>query len=155
MAMTSSPSRLSLKAELLQRIQCLDRADALLPSHHPDIDDLITELEALTPIQQPLLASHFSTLLGSWELIYASRGTVVTRRMEDLINLPIGIRRVWQRLTLPPKARLPSPPKMVLSSPFLWWASSLRSPRAFGNPTQRPKVPRLALGPLVCNRHGC
>lgn len=107
MAMTSSPSRLSLKAELLQRIQCLDRADALLPSHHPDIDDLITELEALTPIQQPLLASHFSTLLGSWELIYASRGTVVTRRMEDLINLPIGIRRVWQRLTLPPKSEAP------------------------------------------------
>lgn len=94
--MTVSPSlRPDLKADLLERIGALDLAEALLPTSHPEIDHLIQTLEAITPISQPLQPSHWPTLLGLWDLIYASQGTVVTRRMLP----PVGIRRVWQRLT--------------------------------------------------------
>lgn len=105
--MTSLPSQSDLKANLLQHIQDLDRSEALLPSHHPDIDNLITDLEAVTPIPQPLMAANLPTLLGTWELIYASQGTVVTRRIDGMMNLPIGIRRVWQRLTHTPQSKAP------------------------------------------------
>lgn len=95
--MIALDSRSTLKAELLTRIRHLDTATALLPSSHPDIDQLIYDLEALTPIAQPLQPDHWPTLLGTWELIYASQGTVVTRRIPTL--WPVAIRRVWQRLT--------------------------------------------------------
>lgn len=100
----SSSSRPSLKAELLEHIGDLDLAEALLPSSHPSIDQLIHNLEALTPIAQPLQPDHWPTLLGTWDLIYASQGTVVTRRLP---LWPVGIRRVWQRLMSPPQPSAP------------------------------------------------
>ncbi|QQE64663.1 hypothetical protein GFS31_13440 [Leptolyngbya sp. BL0902] len=94
--MTASSSlRPTLKAQLLERIGHLNLAEALLPASHPDIDQLIHDLEAITPIAQPLQADHWPTLLGTWDLIYASQGTVVTRRLP---LWPVGLRRVWQRL---------------------------------------------------------
>ncbi|MEB3289930.1 MAG: PAP/fibrillin family protein [Leptolyngbya sp.] len=99
----SSSQRPALKADLLERIGALDRAEALLPSSHPTIDPLIHDLEAITPIPQPLHPDHWPTLLGIWDLIYASQGTVVTRRLPP----SVGIRRVWQRLTQSTQARAP------------------------------------------------
>ncbi|MFH7242343.1 MAG: PAP/fibrillin family protein [Spirulina sp.] len=101
----SSSLRPTLKTELLTRIHHLDSAEALLPTSHPDIDQLIHDLEAITPIAQPLQPDHWPTLLGTWDLIYASQGTVVTRRMPTL--WPVGIRRVWQRLTQSSQATAP------------------------------------------------
>ena len=104
--MTVSPSlRPTLKTELLDRIRHLDLAEALLPSSHPDIDHLIHSLEAVNPITQPLHPDHWPILLGTWDLIYASEGTVVTRRIPA--PWPVGIRRVWQRLTQSAQASAP------------------------------------------------
>lgn len=119
--MTVSPSsrRPTLKNELLEQIGHLDPAEALLPSSHPDIDQLIHDLEALTPIAQPLRPDHWPTLLGTWDLIYASQGTVVTRRIQAA--WPVGIRRVWQRLTQSAQASAPIAAEngAVVSLPFL------------------------------------
>jgi len=90
--------RTQLKTQLLQQINALEPGDAILPSEHPVIDQVICELETLTPIDQPLREEHWPLLLGSWALVYASRGTVVTRRSRQL-PLPVSIQRVWQRLT--------------------------------------------------------
>ncbi len=103
----SDCTRTQLKTSLLQRIQELDPQEALLPSSHPEIDQLIHELEALNPIPQPLHESHWPTLLGNWRLVYASRGTVVTRRVGGNLPLPVEIRRIWQRLTAPSSANPP------------------------------------------------
>lgn len=101
----SSSRRPTLKTELLDRIHHLDPAMALIPSSHPEIDQIIQDLEAITPIAQPLQPDHWPTLGGTWDLIYASQGTVVTRRIPA--PWPVVIRRVWQRLTASPQA---SPP---------------------------------------------
>ncbi len=90
--------RTQLKTQLLQQINALEPGDAILPSEHHVIDQIICELETLTPIDQPLREEHWPLLLGSWALVYASRGTVVTRRSRQL-PLPVSIQRVWQRLT--------------------------------------------------------
>ncbi|MGB3202405.1 MAG: PAP/fibrillin family protein [Nodosilinea sp.] len=93
--------RLQLKTQLLQQIETLEPEDAILPDEHPAIDQIICELETLNPIEHPLRQEHWPLLLGSWALVYASRGTVVTRRINRQFPLPVGIQRVWQRLTSP------------------------------------------------------
>ena len=93
--------RTQLKTQLLQQIDALEPEEAILPSEHPGIDQIICELEELNPIDQPLQKEHWPMLLGSWALVYASRGTVVTRRIGRQVPLTVGIRRVWQRLTDP------------------------------------------------------
>jgi hypothetical protein len=103
--MVSSSLRPTLKTELLTRIRALNPVEALLPSSHPDIDRLIHDLEAVTPIAHPLQPDHWPTLLGTWDLIYASQGTVVTRRLPTIG--PVNIRRVWQRLTQSSQASAP------------------------------------------------
>lgn len=115
-------SRLTLKRNLLKHIQFLDPLDALLPSEHPDIDRLIRNLEDLTPIQAPLSDPYLPKLLGSWKLVYASQGTVVTRQVSEPGRfVPIQIQRVWQRLNLTKNVKAPieSENGAVLSIPLL------------------------------------
>lgn len=113
--------RLQLKHQLLQQIDALETEAAILPGEHPDIDQMICELESLTPIDQPLRPEHWPMLLGSWAMVYASRGTVVTRRINQPLPLPVGIQRVWQRLTRPEGngAAISTENGAVLSIPFL------------------------------------
>lgn len=106
---SATSARSTLKNALIKNIQCLDPLDALLPSQHPDIDRLILDLEDLTPIQEPLSKPYLSTLLGTWKLVYASQGTVVTRQVSESSRfLPLGIQGVWQRLRLPNNAEVPN-----------------------------------------------
>jgi hypothetical protein len=115
-------ARSNLKTKLIRHIQFLDPLDALLPSQHPDIDQMIHDLEDLTPIQQPLSATHLPILLGNWQLVYASEGTVVTRQVSDSGKfMPVRIQRVWQRLNRTSNATAPieSENGAVLSIPFL------------------------------------
>lgn len=113
--------RLQLKTQLFQQIGTLEPEEAILPDEHPAIDQIICELETLNPIDQPLRPEHWPLLLGSWALVYASRGTVVTRRLGRQFPLPVGIQRVWQRLTGPETtgADIATENGAVLSLPFL------------------------------------
>lgn len=95
------PSTSELKTDLLRQIQPLDPQQALLPAPYPDIDATIEQLEPCTPIAAPLEPPQWPALLGSWRLIYASRGTVVTRQLSGTDASgppPVAIQRVWQTL---------------------------------------------------------
>ena len=93
-------SRLALKAELLQRVEVLSLQQAIFPEPEPAIDKIVGQLEEINPISQPLSFENQSTLFGSWQLIYASRGTVVTRQFATLPDWTgIKIKQVWQDLT--------------------------------------------------------
>ncbi|MGB5973470.1 MAG: PAP/fibrillin family protein, partial [Nodosilinea sp.] len=104
MPITLHHRRTQLKTQLLHQIETLEPQEAILPAEHPAIDQIICELESLNPIDQPLQREHWPLLLGSWALVYASQGTVVTRRFSRQMPLPINIKRVWQRLTNPEAA---------------------------------------------------
>lgn len=93
-------TRFSLKTELLQRIEALGLQQALFPSTEESIDDIVQQLEGINPTERPLSPLHLPLLLGDWQLVYASRGTVVTRPLASLPNFGGGIqiKRVWQRL---------------------------------------------------------
>ncbi|MBD1901302.1 PAP fibrillin [Coleofasciculus sp. FACHB-125] len=93
-------TRFALKTELLQRVEALGLQQALFPSDGEPIDEIVQQLESINPIPQPLHPNHLPTLLGNWQLVYASKGTVVTRQIASIPDFggTINIKRVWQRL---------------------------------------------------------
>lgn len=93
-------TRSTLKNELLQRVEALGLQQSIFPSPDESIDRIVQQLESLNPINRPLNVNHLSSLMGNWQLIYASRGTVVTRKLGSLGEIGGGIRikRVWQSL---------------------------------------------------------
>ena len=93
-------TRFALKTELLQRVEALGLQQALFPSNGEPIDEIVRQLESINPIPQPLHPDHLPSLLGSWQLVYASKGTVVTRQLASIPDFggTINIKRVWQSL---------------------------------------------------------
>ena len=75
-----------LKTELFSQIEALGRERSLLPFSEASIDETIGRLENINPIPQPLHPDNFTSLLGDWQLIYASNGTVVTRPISEMTN---------------------------------------------------------------------
>lgn len=103
MSSSAAHDRANLKLSLLRQIQQLSLQDALLPSCHPAIDTAVAQLEAVTPQTHPMLIEHWPSLVGTWHLIYASRGTVVTRQVADnnpLAWLQVTVLQVWQTLSV-------------------------------------------------------
>ena len=101
-------TRLELKTKLLKQIELLDDQQALFPSSYESIDELVQFLEKITPIPQPLKPDSLSYLVGEWDLVYASRGTVVTRQVASISNWGefIKIERVWQKLAIDSNNRI-------------------------------------------------
>lgn len=93
-------TRTTLKAQLLSQIEALGKQNALFPSDGTAIDRLIEQLEHYNPTPHPLHPNAQPQLLGHWQLIYASRGTVVTRRLAPFVSDGITIQQVWQTLSL-------------------------------------------------------
>jgi hypothetical protein len=93
-------TRLALKTELWERVEALGFHRSLFPSSNEAIDKIVEQLESMNPIPYPLSRNHLSTLLGDWQLIYASRGTVVTRTVASIPDFwgLIKIKQVWQQL---------------------------------------------------------
>jgi hypothetical protein len=97
MIMGENTTTIALKAELLQQLEVVSLQQALFPEPETAIDQIVLSLEEINPTPQPL-SSHY--LWGEWELIYASRGTVVTRQLVTTPDwMTIKINRVWQNLT--------------------------------------------------------
>jgi len=86
-------ARQALKQDLLQRAAELGQ-EAVLPTQKAAMDTIVCQLERLNPTPEPLALCQRPLLLGDWSLIYASRGTVVTRRLVG----GISINEIWQRL---------------------------------------------------------
>jgi hypothetical protein len=93
-------TRFALKTELLQRVEALGLQQALFPSDAGSIDEIVQQLEGINPIPHPLQLEFLPSLLGTWQLVYASRGTVVTRQLASIPDVlgTINIKRVWQKL---------------------------------------------------------
>lgn len=70
--------RAKLKSELLQNIETLGQQNALFPGKEGKIVEIARKLETLSPILNPFVPQNLPTLLGDWQLIYASQGTVPT-----------------------------------------------------------------------------
>ena len=91
----------NLKTELFRQIEILGRERSLLPFSEASIDETIRQLENVNPILQPLLPDHFADLIGDWQLIYASNGTVITRPIAEFTNFlgsGIKVKKIWQSL---------------------------------------------------------
>ncbi len=84
----------TLKQDLLRQATALGQ-NALLPAETCELDAIVQQLEALNPTPLPLAPENRSLLLGDWQLIYASRGTVVTRQL----MAGITIQTIWQTLS--------------------------------------------------------
>lgn len=92
-----------LKTQLFSQIEILDEEQSLLPFSDISIDETIQQLEDTNPIRQPLLPDNLSGLVGDWQLIYASNGTVVTRpiaEMTNVLNAAIKVNKIWQSLAV-------------------------------------------------------
>ena len=93
--------RHKLKTELFSQIEAVGKEKSLLPFSETSIDETIRQLEDVSPISQPLSPSNLSSLIGDWQLVYASNGTVITRRIAEITNIlgsGIKVERIWQSL---------------------------------------------------------
>ena len=89
----------SLKTQLIEQVEALPLQQAIFPQSQPDIDKIIQQLEEINPNSQPLSSQNQALLSGSWQLIYASNGTVVTRQFAEIPDWTgIKIKRVYQIL---------------------------------------------------------
>ena len=90
-----------LKTKLFSQIEILGKERSLLPFSETSIDETIKQLEDTNPIPQPLSSNNLFSLIGDWQLIYASNGTVITRPIAEITNVlgsGIKIKRIWQSL---------------------------------------------------------
>ena len=92
---------LNLKTELFRQIEILGER-SLLPFSEASIDETISQLESTNPITQPLSTNNLSILVGDWQLVYASNGTVVTRPIAEMANIlgAIKVEKIWQSLAV-------------------------------------------------------
>ena len=114
-------TRFALKTELLQRVEALGLQQALFPSDGEPIDEIVQQLESINPIPHPLHPDHLPSLLGNWQLVYASKGTVVTRQVASIPDFggTITIKRVWQRLVAGGTGKISASNSALLDLPLL------------------------------------
>jgi hypothetical protein len=118
---TDDATRIALKTELLQRVEALGLQQALFPSDGEPIDEIVQQLENINPIPNPLHPDHLPSLLGNWQLVYASKGTVVTRKLASIPDFggTITIKRVWQRLVAGGTGKISASNGALLDLPLL------------------------------------
>jgi len=107
-------TRQDLKHDLRQRATALGQ-QALLPAEKRDLDAIVNQLESLNPTPCPLALAHRSLLLGDWNLIYASHGTVVTRQLPGGLT----IHSIWQSLAALGEEAIAATNGMELELPLL------------------------------------
>lgn len=113
----NNTTRLSLKTELLQQVETLSLQQAIFPQAKPAIDKIVLALEEINPTPQPL---NSGSLFGEWQLIYASRGTVVTRKLAETPDwAQVKIERVWQNLTVDDAGKIATSNCARIELPFL------------------------------------
>ena len=90
-----------LKEKLFSHIEAAGKERSLLPFAEISIDETIKQLEGVSLISQPLSSNNLSSLIGDWQLIYASNGTVITRPIAEITNIlgsGIKVQKIWQSL---------------------------------------------------------
>ncbi|OKH40028.1 PAP fibrillin [[Phormidium ambiguum] IAM M-71] len=136
-------TRLSLRIELLQQIEALDPQQAIFPTSNESIDQIVQQLENINPITQPLTPDYLPYLIDEWQLIYASRGTVVTRRVASTPQwgAVIKIERVWQTLVVENNDKIAAINAAILDLSWLGkWQLQANGIWAWDTPEQLAKV---------------
>ena len=96
-------TNLDLKTKLFSQIEATSKERSLLPFSETSIDETIRQLESINSISQPLSSNNSHLLIGDWQLVYASNGTVVTRPIAEMTNVlgtAIEINKIWQSLAI-------------------------------------------------------
>ena len=91
-----------LKIQLFSQIEAIGKERSLLPFADTSIDETIKQLETINPTPQPLAPGSLDSLIGDWQLIYASNGTVVTRpiaEITEILGSGIKVKKIWQSLS--------------------------------------------------------
>ena len=91
-----------LKIQLFSQIEAIGKERSLLPFADTSIDETIKQLETINPTPQPLAPGSLSLLVGDWQLVYASNGTVVTRPIAEITSIlgsGIKVKKIWQSLS--------------------------------------------------------
>ncbi|MFB2839819.1 PAP/fibrillin family protein [Floridanema evergladense] len=133
----------SLKTQLLQQIAALDPQQALFPSPNESINQIVQQLENINPISQPLQPDYLPYLIGEWQLIYASRGTVVTRRVASIPSWveAIKIERVWQELAAKDNNKIAAVNAAIIDLPWFGkWQLQANGIWVWDTPEQLAKV---------------
>ena len=92
-----------LKTKLFSQIIAIGNEKALFPLADSEIDATIKQLEKSNPTKQPLDNSQKELLIGDWELVYASNGTVVTRPLAEatiVLGSALKLNKIWQTLAI-------------------------------------------------------
>ncbi|WP_347239578.1 PAP/fibrillin family protein [Microcoleus sp. FACHB-68] len=136
-------TRIALKTGLLQRVKALGLQQALFPSDGGEIDEMVRQLESINPIARPLQPASLPSLLGNWQLVYASKGTVVTRRLASMPDFgeTIKIKRVWQTLAAGNSGKIFASNHAFLDLPLLGeWQLQAAGIWTWGTDEQMAKV---------------
>lgn len=136
-------TRFTLKTELLQRVEAIGLQQALFPSDGGPIDEIVQQLESINPIPRPLHPDYLPYLLGNWQLVYASKGTVVTRQVASIPDFggTITIKRVWQRLVAGAAGKMSASNSALLDLPLLGeWQLRADGVWTWGTDEQMAKV---------------
>ncbi|OWY63979.1 PAP fibrillin [cyanobacterium TDX16] len=114
-------TRAALKTELERQVEAWGPERCLFPSQREPIDEIVQQLESVNPIPHPLSPDRLPSLFGNWQLIYASRGTVVTRSFASIqaFGQAIKIKRVWQRLVAGGTGKISACNSAALDLPLL------------------------------------
>ncbi|CAI9769248.1 unnamed protein product [Fraxinus pennsylvanica] len=90
----SIKDRESLKKELLEAIDPLDRGAAASPEDQQRIDQIARELEAVNTVKQPLKSS---LLNGKWELLYTTSTSILQTKRPKFLR-PNG--KIYQAINV-------------------------------------------------------
>lgn len=111
-----------LKTELFGQIEALEPQFALFPSKEASINEIVQQLESMNPTPCPFQSTDLPSLLGDWQLVYASNGTVVTREVASMtqnFGRVIKIIKVWQSLAASGNGKITAENNALLALPLL------------------------------------
>lgn len=112
----------SLKTQLFNAIENLEEEQSLFPFSKPETDRVIRQLEQINPNPRPLLSENLSRLLGNWQLVYTSNGTVVTRQIYSVGNVltnAIKIKKIWQNIATDRNGKITANNNALIEFPIL------------------------------------
>lgn len=134
----------ALRAKLFEQIEALDPQLALFPSKEASIDEIAQHLEDINPTPRPFQSAHLPSLLGDWQLVYASNGTVVTREVASItqnFGRVIKIIKVWQSLAANGNGKIAAGNHALLELPLLGeWQLSAQGDWTWNTDEQTAKV---------------
>lgn len=97
--MVSDANRQFLKTELIRRIEGLSFRKALSSEPLQTVDEIVQQLEEISPTPYPLSFESLLQIYGIWQVAYTSNETVVTSATDTVQEGVITNIEIWENLT--------------------------------------------------------